>query len=250
MTQNSPTSKARFDGKAAIVTGGAGGIGLATARRLVTEGARVVIADRDASRAEAAAQSLGASALGFACDVADEAQVAACCEAAMARFGGLDVVVNNAGLMTFSLIEDTSVEDFQRVLAVDLVGVFLFTKHAFKRMSPGGALVNVSSVHAAQTSPLAASYAAAKAGVVSLTRTAAIEGRAKGLRVNAVLPGAVDTPMLWDNPNVKSGVEVFDPADVGAPEDLAAAIAFLASPDARFITGTSLIVDGGRLARL
>jgi NAD(P)-dependent dehydrogenase (short-subunit alcohol dehydrogenase family) len=110
--------------------------------------------------------------------------------------------------------------------------------------------VNVSSVHAVQTSPLAAPYAAAKAGLCSLTRTASIEGKPKGIRVNAILPGAVDTPMLWDNPNIKSGAEKIDKADVGAPEDLAAAVAFLLSDDAAFMTGASMAVDGGRLAKL
>jgi meso-butanediol dehydrogenase / (S,S)-butanediol dehydrogenase / diacetyl reductase len=110
--------------------------------------------------------------------------------------------------------------------------------------------VNVASIHAVMTEPLVAPYAAAKAAVVSLTRSASIEGVAKGIRVNVVLPGAINTPMLWDNPNVKSGAEKIDPSVVGKPEDIAAAIAFLASDDAAFVTGTALRVDGGRLDRL
>ncbi|HYF09190.1 MAG TPA: SDR family oxidoreductase, partial [Acetobacteraceae bacterium] len=98
--------------------------------------------------------------------------------------------------------------------------------------------------------PLVAPYAAAKAAMMSLTRSAAIEGRGKGIRCNVVVPGAIDTPMLWDNPNIKSGVETIDPADVGKPEDIAAAVAFLAAPEARFVTGAELAVDGGRLAKL
>jgi NAD(P)-dependent dehydrogenase (short-subunit alcohol dehydrogenase family) len=133
---------------------------------------------------------------------------------------------------------------------VDLLGAFYFIKHGFAVMKPGSAVVNVASIHAIQTSPLDAPYAAAKAALLSLTRSAAIEGASKQIRVNAVLPGAIDTPMLWDNPNVKSGAEHIDPKDVGKPEDVAAAIAFLASDDAVFIQGTTLIVDGGRLARL
>ena len=116
--------------------------------------------------------------------------------------------------------------------------------------SRGGALVNIASVHAVETSANAAPYSAAKAGMLSLTRTTSIEGRDAGIRANAVLPGAIDTPMLWDNPNVKSGAETIDKRDVGTPEDIAAAVAFLASDDARFVTGTSLAVDGGRLAKL
>ena len=117
-------------------------------------------------------------------------------------------------------------------------------------MKPGGAIVNVSSIHAEETEPLVASYAAAKSALLSLTRSAALEGNPLSIRVNAILPGAVDTPMLWSNPNVKSGVEKIDPADVGKPEDIAAAIAYLASDDAKFVQGAALRVDGGRLDRL
>jgi NAD(P)-dependent dehydrogenase (short-subunit alcohol dehydrogenase family) len=110
--------------------------------------------------------------------------------------------------------------------------------------------VNVASIHAIETEPMVAPYAAAKAALVSLTRSAALEGKPRGIRVNAVLPGAVDTPMLWDNPNVKAGVEKVDPSQVGSTADVAAAVAFLASDDARFVQGAALVVDGGRLDRL
>jgi NAD(P)-dependent dehydrogenase (short-subunit alcohol dehydrogenase family) len=168
----------------------------------------------------------------------------------MDRWGRLDVVINNAGLMTFGSIEEMPAETWEKVLGVDLMGAVYFTKHAFRRFKPGAAIVNVASVHAVMTSPLAAPYAAAKAAVLSLTRTASIEGKPRGFRANAVLPGAVDTPMLWDNPNIKSGAEKIDKSDVGKPEEIAAAVAFLASDDASFITGASLPVDGGRLAKL
>jgi NAD(P)-dependent dehydrogenase (short-subunit alcohol dehydrogenase family) len=166
------------------------------------------------------------------------------------RFGGVHVVVNNAGLMVFKPLEENTEEDWLRVLRVDLLGAFFFTKAAFLKMKPGGAIVNVSSIHAVETTPLVTSYAAAKAALLSLTRSAAIEGKAKGIRVNAVLPGAVDTPMLWENPNIKSGLEKVDRADVGRVEDIAAAIAFLASDDAQFVDGAEIRVDGGRLGRL
>ena len=158
--------------------------------------------------------------------------------------------MNNAGLMTFKSLEELTSEDWQKVLNVDLFGAVHFTKQAFLTMKPGGAIVNVASIHAVMTEPLVAPYAAAKSAVVSLTRSASIEGKAKGIRVNVVLPGAIDTPMLWDNPNVKSGAEKVDRSMVGKPEDIAAAIAFLASDDAAFVTGTALRVDGGRLDRL
>ncbi len=136
------------------------------------------------------------------------------------------------------------------MLSVDLIGAFLFTRQAFLHMKPGGAVVNISSVHAEMTTPLVASYAAAKAAVLSLTRSSALEGKPLGIRVNAVLPGAVDTPMLWTNPNLASGAEKLDKADVGKPEDLAAAIAFLASDEAAFVQGAWLRADGGRLDKL
>ena len=243
----------RFANKVAIVTGAASGIGLATAKRLAGEGARVVIADVAREKAEAAAKELrsgGAQgALPIACNVAVETDVKKTVEAAMSTFGGLHVVVNNAGLMVFRAIEKLTAEDWLRVLGVDLLGAFYFTKEAFLRMK-GGAIVNVSSVHAVETQPLVAAYAAAKAALLSLTRSSAIEGKAKGIRVNAVLPGAVDTPMLWNNPNVKAGLERLQLTDVGKPDDIASVIAYLASDEARFVQGASLQVDGGRLATL
>jgi NAD(P)-dependent dehydrogenase (short-subunit alcohol dehydrogenase family) len=190
------------------------------------------------------------AAWGQACDVADEAQVAAAVAAAMQQYGRLDVVVNNAGLMTFKPLVELTGADWTRVLGVDLLGAFFFIKHAFAVMQPGSAIVNVSSIHALQTAPLAAPYAAAKAALVSLTRSADIEGRAQGIRANAVLPGAIDTPMLRDNPDVKSGAEHLDPAEVGEPGDIAAAIAWLGSADAKFVQGTGGVVDGGRLCGL
>jgi len=244
----------QFDGKIAIVTGGAGGIGLATARRLLQDGAGVVLVGLHQEKLDAARASLGGDAAArvatAVCDVSREEQVVAAVDATIRQFGGWDIVVNNAGVMGFKPLEALTLADWRATLDVDLLGAFFFIKQAFLRMRRGGAVVNVSSVHALETEPLVAPYAAAKAALLSLTRSASIEGKAKGIRVNAVLPGAVDTPMLWDNPNVKSGVEVIDKKDVGRPEDLAAAIAFLASADAAFVTGASVNVDGGRLARL
>ncbi len=189
-------------------------------------------------------------AWGSACDVSQEAQVIVTVQGAIERFGRLDVIVNNAGLMIFKPLEEHTAEDWLKVLSVDLLGAFFFHKQAFLRMKAGGAIVNVSSVHALETTPHVASYAAAKAALLSLTRSAAIEGKLKGLRVNAVLPGAIDTPMLWDNPNIKAGLEAVNKADVGKPEDLAAVIAYLASDDAAFVQGASWNVDGGRLDQL
>lgn len=244
----------RLEGKVAVVTGGGSGIGLATVLRLAAEGARVVIADRTVSEGdEAAARARAAGApdaFTQVCDVAFEDQVEAAVKAALDRFGRLDVVVNNAGVMTFKPIEALTSDDWKKVLNVDLMGAVHFTRQAFLHMKDGGAVVNIASVHAMETTPNVAPYAAAKAAMMGFTRSASIEGKARKIRVNAILPGAIDTPMLWENPNVKSGVEKVDRKDVGRPEDIAAAVAFLASDDAAFVTGAGLAVDGGRLAAL
>lgn len=244
----------RFEGKIAIVTGAASGIGLATAKRLGREGARVVIADLHQDKAQGAAQQVkdaGApDAWGCICDVSKEEQVIATVKGTLERFGAFDVLVNNAGLMIFKPLEEHTEEDWLKILHVDLLGAFFFTKQAFLTMKPGGTIVNVSSIHAEETTANVASYAAAKAAVLALTRSSAIEGKPKGIRANAVLPGAIDTPMLWDNPNIKAGLEVINKTDVGEPEDLAAAIAYLASDDSHFIQGAALNVDGGRLTHL
>jgi NAD(P)-dependent dehydrogenase (short-subunit alcohol dehydrogenase family) len=241
--------------KVAVVTGAASGIGLAIARRLLQDGARVVLADLDAPGLAAASALLGKEADPAAiatsrCDVSVEADVVGAVDTAVQRFGSIDIIVNNAGMMVFKPIEAQTGEDWMRILGVDLVGAFYFIKQAFLRMPAGGAIVNISSVHAIETEPMVASYAAAKAALLSLTRSASLEGKPKGIRVNAVLPGAIDTPMLWNNPNVKSGVEVIDKRDVGQPADVAAVVAFLVSDEARFVQGASLLVDGGRLDRL
>ena len=244
----------RFQDKVVIITGGASGIGLAVSKRFATEGARVVIADYNLANLNAAAPEVKAAGApdvwASLCNVAIEAQVAATVAGTLERFGRLDVVVNNAGLMHFKRLEELTGDDWLRILSVDLLGAFYFTKQAFLHMKPGGAIVNVASIHAVETSPLVAPYAAAKAAVLSLTRSSALEGKPKGIRTNSVLPGAIDTPMLWENPNVKSGVETVDKADVGKPEDVAAVIAYLASDDAAFVQGAEVRVDGGRLNRL
>ena len=244
----------RFEGKAALITGAASGIGLATAKRLGSEGANVLIADLDLAKGEAAAaeakQAGAPDVFAAVCNVAEEAAVENAVEAAIERFGKIDIIVNNAGLMVFKPIAEQTGDDWLKILNVDLLGAFYFTKQAFLKMKKGGSIVNVSSVHAVETTPLVASYAAAKAALVSLTRSASLEGKSKGIRVNAILPGAVDTPMLWENPNIKSGVETINLTDVGKPEDIAAAIAYLASDDAKFVDGAAMRVDGGRLSRL
>lgn len=245
----------RYEGKVALVTGGASGIGLATTRRFLEEGASVVLVDLYEEAAAKAARELAdalprAKVRPVACDVSDEDQVRSAVHETLAWRDRLDVVVNNAGLMIFKSLSEHTREDWAKVLSVDLLGAFFFIKQAFEVMRQGGAIVNVSSVHAIETTANVAAYAAAKAALVSLTHSASIEGKPRGIRANAVLPGAIDTPMLWNNPNVKSGLEVIHQTDVGKPEDVAALIAYLASPDAAFVQGAAVRVDGGRLSHL
>lgn len=244
----------RFQNKIAIVTGADSGIGLATAKRIGSEGAKVVLVARNPEKLKAAEKEVRAAGApdvwAAQCDVSKEAEVQSTVEQTLKRWNDFHVLVNNAGLMVFKKIEQHTEEDWMKILQVDLLGAFFFTKQAFLHMKPGGAIVNLSSIHAIETEPEVCSYAAAKAALVSFTRSTALEGKPKGIRANVILPGAIDTPMLWDNPNVRAGIEKINKADVGKPEDVAAAIAYLASDDAAFVQGAILRVDGGRLDRL
>lgn len=233
-----------------LITGSSRGFGRALATAALAAGDRVVVTARNPAQVADLAEQYRDRAIAVPMDVTDQAAVRTAFESALERFGRLDVVVNNAGLMTFKPLEEFTPEDWREVVQVDLLGAVHFTREAFHRMGPGGAIVNIASVHAIMTTPNVAPYAAAKAALLSLTRSAAIEGKPKGIRANAILPGAIDTPMLWSNPNLKSGAEKLDPKDVGKPEHIASAVAFLASDDAAFVTGASLAVDGGRLAQL
>lgn len=239
--------------RSVLITGGAGDIGLATARAFAREGASLALLDLRMADEEAirSLEEEGATAVrAFALDVADEAAVTQAVEDSCAAFGGLDVVVNVAGMMIYKPVAELAAADWRRLLDVNLIGAALLIGHAFRRMRPGGAIINVASVHARRTAPLVAPYAAAKAALVSLTRSAAIEGKPLGIRVNAILPGAIDTTMLRESPNIRSGAEVLDPADVGQPQDIAELAVFLASDAARFITGEDIVADGGRMGRL
>lgn len=252
----SPLGELRFADKVAIVTGSTSGIGRATGERLVAEGAKVIFTGRSRDEGQAIVERLAqqSSAAGEAAFVAADALKAAeirqVIDEAVGRWGRVDCLVNNAAMMTFDPIEHLGEEDWDRVLGVNLKAAFLFTKFSLAHMRQGAAIVNVSSVHAAATTASVVPYASSKGGLEAFTRGLAVELRERGIRVNAVRLGAVDTPMLWDNPNVKSGKEKIDPSDVGKPEQVANAILFLCSDAAGFTTGAVLNVDGGRLAQL
>ena len=247
-----PASSPRFSGKVCIVTGGGSGIGRACCERFAAEKGLVVIADVDEAHGKAtvdAIRAVGGQAIFSRCDVSSSADIQACAKQAVDQWGKIDVLINNAAMMTFKPVTDLPEADWEKVLAVNLTSVFRFCKYAIPHMSPGSAIVNTSSVHAHASEPGVSAYAASKGGIEAFIRVLALELVDKGIRVNGVAPGAVDTPMLWNNPNVKSGKEKVEGA-VGEPADLAAAICFLASPEARFVNGTTLIVDGDRLDHL
>lgn len=250
--------KMRLKDKVAIITGSTSGIGRFTAERLAREGANVLVTGRNQEEGRKVERSLWAltkrqgngGARFVAGDVANAADVKTIVEEAVRVWGQIDYLVNNAAMMTFDAIADLDDGDWDMILAVNLRAPFLLAKHCLPHMREGSAIVNVSSVHAAATTPSVVPYATTKGGLEAFTRGLAVELRERRIRVNAVRLGAIDTPMLWENPNVKSGREKIDPADVGRPQDIAEAILFLVSDLAAFTTGAILNVDGGRLARL
>lgn len=241
----------RFDGKACLVTGGGSGIGRETCLRLAGEGGAVTVVDIDQGRAEETARTIsgrGGRAIAARADVGDPAQVRAAVDAGLSAWGRIDVLVNDAAMMTFQPIVDLPEAEWDKVLGVNLRSVFLFCKYCLPRMS-GGAIVNISSVHAHETTANVVPYASSKGGIEAFTRALSREVPATTARINAVAPGAIDTPMLHANPNVRSGAEKIE-GKIGRPEDIAAAVAYIASDEAGFVNGTTLVVDGGRLAVL
>ena len=239
----------RFEDKVCLVTGSGSGIGKAVAKQLASEGGRAVVIDLNEQHGNETVQEITAEkgqAIFVKCNVGDAGEVRGAVNTALRRWGKIDVVVNDAAMMTFQPVLDLPEEDWDKVLAVNLRAVFLFCKYSAPHMPPGSAIVNISSVHAHETTRNVVPYASSKGGMEAFTRGFAEEIAPRKIRINCVAPGAVDTPMLWNNPNVKSGVEKVQGA-IGKPEDIAAAVCFLAADEARFITGTTLVVDGGRL---
>ena len=234
-----------LDGKVAVITGAARGQGAAEARRFVEEGARVVLTDVLVDDLVATATGLGDRARWVEHDVTDEAGWAAVVDLAVDSFGGVDVLVNNAGVHHVRPIEEETVEGFERVLAVNLIGTFLGIRTVTPAMRArgGGSIVNVSSLAGLQGLPGHGAYGASKWGVRGLTKTAAVELGPSGIRVNAVHPGPIDTPML---PAGSSGRMADLPLGrVGTAEEVAEVVAFLASDAASYVTGAEVSVDGG-----
>jgi NAD(P)-dependent dehydrogenase (short-subunit alcohol dehydrogenase family) len=250
---NDEKNPMRLKDKVAVITGGASGIGEASAIDMVEEGARVVIADMDSDRGEALARRLNDMredcAVFQAVDVADEAQVETLFQATLSHFGRVDVVFNNAGIGHMAEADSYPAEDWQRVININLTGIFLVAKHALGIMKAqgSGSIVNCASILGNVGQSMTAAYSAAKGGVVNLTRTLALEYAAHSIRINTVSPAYIDTPLLkvLDQETLGRLIALHPVGRLGRPEEVARAVSFLASDDASFITGANLLVDGG-----
>ncbi|WP_439861868.1 SDR family NAD(P)-dependent oxidoreductase [Pseudomonas sp. MBLB4136] len=235
--------------KVAFVTGAGQGMGRAIVRRFAEYGALVVAADINLEAAQQTIEGLGENALALACNVADGASVAQAMAAVEARFGRLDILINNAGVGSVDAFVDTPDENWQRVIGVNLTGTFLCSREAVRLMQKGeikGAVINISST-AALTGEGPSHYCAAKAGVMGLTRSMARELAASGIRVNTIVPGPTNTPMMAGIPEdwMQSMLKAIPLGRMGETDEIARVAAFLAGDDAGFITGQNLAVNGG-----
>jgi len=241
----------RFQNKVCLVTGGTSGIGRATAVQLGREGGCVAVLGRDVQAGREVVKEIktaGGQAIFLRTDVGKDAQLQKSVQKILDTWHRVDVLINDAAMMTFDTLVDLKPAKWDELMNVNLRALFRLCQLCLPHMK-GGSIVAISSVHARQTTPNVISYAASKGATEAFVRGLSLEIPYTHARVNAVSPGAVDTPMLWSNPNVKSGAEKII-GQVGTPAELAAAICFLASDAANFINGTTLVVDGGRLAQL
>lgn len=253
---------ARLEGRVAIITGGAGAIGSATARRMAADGATVVIADHEAAAAERVAEdvrSSGGQAMALQVDVTSDDSVRSMTEAAIAAHGRIDVLFSCAGVLVSGNVVETSLDDWQRSLAVNLTGPFLVSRHVVPLMlaQGRGSIIHMSSTAGVVGEAAIAAYCASKGGVVMLARQMAVDYARQGIRVNVVCPGWIDTP--FNDPAVEraGGRDVIEPfidlmvpmGRQGHPEEVADVVAFLASDDARLMTGAVVMVDAGLTAQ-
>jgi 3alpha(or 20beta)-hydroxysteroid dehydrogenase len=242
-----------LDGKVAIITGAARGQGAAAARRFVEEGARVVLADVNDEDGKELAQSLGEAAYYRHVDVSSEDDWATVVGEAVESNGKLDILVNNAGVLFFCPLVDTTLADYERVIRVNQIGCFLGMRAAARVMGPGASIVNVSSVEGIAGMPLVVAYTASKFAIRGMTKVAALELGPKGIRVNSVHPGMIDTKMVQD---AIGGHEIdLTPVTkklalrrVGRADEIAELVVFLASDRASYSTGSEFVADGGSLA--
>lgn len=247
---------AAFENQVALVTGGSSGIGLATAKAFAEAGAAVALAGHHEGTVRDAAKTLtdaGHKVLGICCDVADEAQVKAMVEQTVSSFGRLDAAFNNAGVQSpIAETADASGEEFDRVTAINLRGIWSCMKYELQQMRAqgSGAIVNTSSLGGLVGIAGRAAYHAAKHGVLGLTKSSALEYAARGIRINAVCPGIIDTPMVASMKNTESDamaelMKEVPIARLGQPEEIVSAVLWLCSPGASYVIGHALVVDGG-----
>jgi NAD(P)-dependent dehydrogenase (short-subunit alcohol dehydrogenase family) len=255
-------AEGKLRGKVAVITGGGSGIGAAMAQRFAREGAAVVVADSDAPAARATVERIAAAggrAAAVQVDVSRAAEVARMIQTTIEQFGRIDILCNNAGIGVAAVCHETSEADWDRTIAVDLKAVFLGCKFAIPHMlaQGGGVICNTSSVAGQVGVPNRAAYCAAKAGVLGLTKSIALDYAGRGIRCNALLPGTVDSPWIGkilaqqpDPVGERRRMEARQPIGrMGRPEEIAAAALFLCSDDGAFVTGTGLVIDGGLTAR-
>jgi NAD(P)-dependent dehydrogenase (short-subunit alcohol dehydrogenase family) len=245
-----------FTGQVALITGASSGIGLATTKAFFEAGAAVVLVDQDQAKLDALVSELtahGGQAIGIVCDVSDEAQAKVAVARAVSEFGRLDIAYNNAGILgPMCEMSEETVEGFDEVNAVNLRGVWAFMKHELLQMKKqgSGAIVNCSSLGGLVGLPGRAAYHATKHGVIGLTKSAALDVATKGIRVNAICPGCIETPMgdAIDPNAMKEFLKEQPIGRMGRPEEVAAAVLWLCSPGASFILGVALPIDGGFVA--
>lgn len=250
----------RMQGKRGVVTGAASGLGREVATLFAEEGARVVVADVNGDGAQAVAEEIGGDAVHQACDVTVEEQVIAVLDRSVSEWGGLDFVINNAGVQVEKPLEETSNEDFDWLFDVNVRGVFWGCKHAITRLrdAGGGAIVNTASALSLVSDPFLPVYTASKHATLGLTRSVGVAYAADGIRCNCVCPGDMQTPMIeryWeatgDPEKAKAEMAAMYPAGrIGQPGEVARAILFLASDEASYVNGSFMQVDGGLLSKV